>query len=86
MEIEILLDMGETNVEDHPIVEKRFQEWYAEGAEVRYDKYCFGSLTPVDPPVRYRVDLGHVDALASIRDLHARLHRFGVKVFVHFLH
>ncbi len=86
MEIEVLLDMNETEAKDHPAIEKRFRDWYAEGAEVRYDKFCFGVLTPVEPPVRYRVDLGQVDALTAIRDLHARLHRFGVKVFVHFMH
>ncbi len=86
MEIIILLDLAETDAADHPTIAKRFQDWYAEGAEVRYDKYCFGALTPLEPPVRYRVDLGQVDAMTSIRDLHARLHRFGVKVFVHFLH
>ena len=86
MEIEILLDMDEVNAEDQPNIEKRIREWYAEGAEVRYDKFCFGSMSPVDPPTRFRVDLGQVDALTAIRDLHARLHRFGVKVFVHFMH
>lgn len=86
MEIEILLDLDETDASDHPAIAKRFQEWYAEGAEVRYDKNCFGALSPIKPPNRYRVELGQVDALSAIRDLHARLHRFGVKVFVHFLH
>ena len=84
MEIEILLDLEEADVKDHPAIEKRFQEWYAEGAEVRYDKHCFGLLTPVEPLSRYRVELGQVDVLTVIRDLHARLHRMGVKVFVHF--
>ncbi|MDH3394278.1 MAG: hypothetical protein OEL66_09735 [Desulfobulbaceae bacterium] len=86
MEVEILLDLNEVDAKDHPAVAKRFQEWYAEGAEVRYDKSCFGNLSEVEPPTRYRVELGQVDTMTAIRDLHARLHRFGVKVFVHFLH
>ena len=86
MEIEILLNFDEVDAKDYPAIEKRFQEWYAEGAEVRYDKYCFGTLSPVEPPTRYLVELGQVDAMTAIKDLHARLHRFGVKVFVHFCH
>ena len=86
MEVEILLDLEETEAKDHPAIAKRFQEWYTEGAEVRYDKSCFGALNPVEEPTRYRVELGQVDAMSAIRDLHARLHRFGVKVFIHFLY
>lgn len=86
MEIEILLDLNEVDATDYATIEKRFQEWYAEGAEVRYDKNCFGTLTPIESPMRYRVELGQVDSMTAIRDLHARLHRFGVKVFVHFCH
>jgi len=86
MEIEVLFDLEETDTKDHPAIAKRFKEWYDEGAEVRYDKHCFGTLTPVAPPIRYRVELGQVDALTAIRDLHARLHRFGVKLFIHFLY
>lgn len=85
MEIEILLDMEEAGPENMPVIEKRFQQWYAEGAEVRYDKLCFGQITPLEPPHHYRVDLGQVDCITAIQDLHARLYRFGVKVFVHFL-
>ena len=86
MEIEILLDLTDVEDVDLPAIEKRFHQWYFEGAEVRYDKQCFGVLTPIEPPTRYRVEFNHVDTMVAIRDLHARLNRFGVKVFVHFFH
>ena len=86
MEIEILLDLNEAEAKDHPAIAKRFQAWYDEGAEVRYDKDCFGAMHPIDPPTRYRVELGNVEAMSVIRDLHARLHRFGVKLFIHFIY
>lgn len=86
MEIEILLDLAEASTEDIPEIEKRFNQWYAEGAEVRYDKQCFGAITVIKAPTRYRVEFDQVDAMEAIRDLHARLNRFGVKVFVHFYH
>jgi len=86
MEIEIRMDVSEVNKDDYPQIEKRFKAWYEEGAEVRYDKACYGSLTPLEQPFSFRVDLGRVDTIAAIRDLHGRLYRFGVKVFVHFLH
>ncbi len=86
MEIEILLDLEEAGSENIPAIEKRFQQWYAEGAEVRYDKPCFGQITALEASHHYRVDLGQVDCITAIKDLHARLYRFGAKVFVHFLH
>lgn len=86
MEIEILLDVEEALPENMPAIEQRIQQWYAEGAEVRYDKLCFGSLTPLKSPYNFRVDLRQVDCITAIQDLHVRLYRFGVKVFVHFLH
>jgi hypothetical protein len=84
MEVEIWLDLSEATPEDHALIHRRFREWYAEGAEVRYGKSSYGRLTELKDPNRFRVDLGQVDALTAIRDLHARLHRHGVKVFVHF--
>lgn len=84
MEVEIFLDLSEANPEDHEVIDRRFREWYAEGSEVRYGKSSYGQLTELKEPSRFRVDLGQVDALAAVRDLHARLHRYGVKVFVHF--
>ncbi|MDA8165550.1 MAG: hypothetical protein M0017_11030 [Desulfobacteraceae bacterium] len=84
MEVEIWLDLSEANPEDHEVIHKRFLSWYAEGAEVRYGKSPYGQLTDLGDPSRFRVDLGQADPLTAIRDLHARLHRHGVKVFVHF--
>ena len=86
MEIEVWLDKTEADPEEYQVITKRFQGWYADGAEVRYDKSCYGSLTELEEGSRYRVDLGQVEPLGAIRDLHARLHRFGVKVFIHFLY
>ena len=86
MEIEIRMDCSEADEKDFPQIEKRFQEWYAEGSEIRYDKPCFGNLTPLEQPHNFQVDLGQVDCIQAIRDLHARLYRFGAKIFVHFLH
>jgi hypothetical protein len=86
MEIEIWLDMGEADPQERESIRKRFYNWYDEGAEVRYDKPCFGNLMVIEDPYRFRVDLGQADALTAIRDLHARLHRCGTKVFVHFLY
>ena len=86
MELEIRMDLSEVDEKDIPEIEKRFLAWYEEGAEVRYDKPCFGSYSRLEQPFNYRVDLGPVDCIPAIRDLHGRLYRFGVKVFVHFLY
>lgn len=86
MEAEIWLDVAETPPENLPEVEKRFKEWYAAGAEARYDKPCFGFLTPLDQPHRYQMDFGTADLVKAIQALHGRLYRYGVKVFIHFMH
>jgi hypothetical protein len=86
MDIEIWLDTSDADPRERDTIRKRFRNWYDEGAEVRYGKPCFGNLTVIEEPHRFRVDLGTADALSAIRDLHARLHRCGAKVFVHFLY
>ena len=85
MEIEIYLDISQAKEEDYSIIEKRLRNWHAEGAEIRYDKSCFGELAAIEPPNRYRVDLGRVDPISAIRELHASLYRYGAKVFIHFM-
>jgi len=86
MEVEIYLDLTKTDPDKLELVEARVREWYAEGAAVRYDKRTFGRMTVLEGKHRYLVDLGGVDSVTAIRELHATLSRFGVKVFVHFLH
>lgn len=86
MDLEIWLDCAEVSPENAAIVDKKFQEWYAEGSEVRHNKISFGSLTALDQPHRFLVDLGYAEPIAAFRNLHARLHRLGVKVFIHFIH
>ncbi|MDG4475343.1 hypothetical protein [Thiovibrio frasassiensis] len=86
MEAEIWLDVEEADPKDLPEVEKRFKDWYAAGAEARYNKPCFAFLTVLDKPFRYQVDFGQADLALSIQGLHGKLFRFGVKVFVHFMH
>ncbi|OGQ97581.1 MAG: hypothetical protein A2521_10385 [Deltaproteobacteria bacterium RIFOXYD12_FULL_57_12] len=86
MEIEIQLETGnENSPEQDLVIDRRLREWHADGAEIRYDKVCLGGLTVLEEARRYRVDLRNFDPLTAIRELHARLYRFGVKVFVHFL-
>lgn len=86
MEVEIWLDTKEADEANLPQINKRFMEWYTEGAEVRPNKMCYGSLRMNDDePYRYTVDLGYADMITSFKNLHARLHRLGVKVFIHFL-
>ena len=85
MEIEIHLDVDQVAPEDIPIIEKRLSEWYAEGAEIRYDKKCFGQMTELDKPFSYRVNLGNIDPIEAIRDLHARVYRFGAKAYIYFV-
>ncbi len=86
MEVELWLEIDEATPADVEQIDRRLREWHAEGAEIRYGKSCFGSLTPLDKPYHFRVDLGQVDCITAIRELHARLYRFGAKVYVHFLH
>jgi hypothetical protein len=85
MEIEIYLDTNEASSEDYTEIKKRLHEWYAEGAEIRYDKACFGQMTELEKPFSYRVDLGNIDPIEAIRDLHARIYRFGAKTYIHFV-
>ena len=86
MEAEIWLDVAEADPKDLPEVEKRFKDWYAAGAEARYNKPCFTFLSVLDKPYRYQVDFGQADLTQAIQGLHGKLYRFGVKVFVHFMH
>jgi len=85
MEIEIHLDLGEAAPENYARIKQRVAEWYTEGAEIRYDKKCFGQMTEMDKPYSYRVDLGNVDAIEAIRDLHARIYRLGAKAYIYFV-
>ena len=85
MEIEIYLDVEEAKPEDHPLIRKRVSEWYAEGAEIRYDKNCFGQMLELEKPFSYRVNLANVDPIGAIRDLHARVYRFGAKAYIYFV-
>ena len=85
MDVEILLDTKEAAVENLEQIDKRFKEWYAEGAEIRPNKKSFGSLIKMEGERRYLVDLGYADVLHAFRDLHSRLHRLGCKVFIHFI-
>ncbi len=84
MDIEILLDCDEVAPADQALVMQKFSEWYADGAEVRCNKLPFSSLRPLDAPNRFLVDLGYADVITSLRNLHARIHRLGAKVFFHF--
>jgi len=86
MEAEIWLDVAEAAPGDLAEIEKRFQEWYKAGEEARYGKPCFGVLSVLEKPFRYQVDFGQADFSKAIQELHGRLYRFGVKIFVHFLH
>ena len=86
MEIEIWLDVDEVNPEDVEIIEKRFNEWYTNGAEARYGRPRYEYLTVLEKPFRYQVDLGQADFTQAFQALHGKLYRYGVKVFVHFLH
>ena len=86
MEAEIWLDVDEADPKDIPEIEKRFNEWYKTGSEARYGKACYEYLTVLDKPFRYQVDFGQADFTKAIQQLHGKLYRFGVKVFVHFMH
>ncbi len=87
MEIEIFLESGEDGLAREQVerIDARIRQWHAEGAELRYDKKCFGSLTAMETGKRYRVDLAQVDPVRAIRELHAHLYRHGLRVFAHFL-
>ncbi len=85
MEIEIHLDIEEASPEDYPTIQKRVSEWHKEGAEIRYDKNCFGQMVELEKPFSYRVDLANVDPIEAIRDLHARVYRFGAKAYIYFV-
>lgn len=85
MEIEIYLDVEESTPGDFPIIKQRVSEWYDEGAEIRYDKNCFGQMHELEKPFSYRVNLGDVDPIEAIRDLHARVYRFGAKAYIYFV-
>ena len=85
MEIEIHLDVEESTPEDFPKIKQRVSQWHAEGAEIRYDKNCFGRMIELEKPFSYRVSLGNVDPIEAIRDLHARVYRFGAKAYIYFV-
>lgn len=85
MEIEIHLDVEQAATEDYPKIRQRVADWYTEGAEIRYDKNCFGQMLELEKPFSYRVNLGNVDPIDAIRDLHARIYRFGAKAFIYFV-
>ena len=85
MEIEIHLDVEGAAPEDFPKIKHRVSQWHAEGAEIRYDKNCFGQMFELEKPFSYRVSLGNVDPIEAIRDLHARVYRFGAKAFIYFV-
>jgi hypothetical protein len=85
MEIEIYLDVEEASPEDHPKIKKRVSEWYVEGAEIRYDKNCFGQMIELEKPFSYRVDLGNIDPIKAISDLHAWVYRLGAKAHIYFV-
>ncbi len=86
MEAEIWLDVEEADPQSLAEIEKRFHDWYKSGAEARYNKPCFGFMAVLDKPFRYQVDFGQADMTKAIQELHGKLYRYGVKVFLHFLH
>ena len=57
MDVEILLDTTEAATENLEQIDRRFQEWYAEGAEIRPNKKSFGKLTRLEGERRYLMDL-----------------------------
>jgi len=85
MEIEIYLDVERAAPEDYPKIKQRVAEWYNEGAEIRYDKNCFGQIAELEKPFSYRVNLDNVDPIEAIRDLHARVYRFGARAHIYFV-
>jgi hypothetical protein len=85
MEIEIYLDVEEAAPEDYAKIRQKVSDWHAEGAEIRYDKNCFGQMHELEKPFSYRVNLGNVDPIEAIRDLHARVYRLGAKAYIYFV-
>jgi len=86
MDVEIFLDCEEVPPENLPKIEPRFKRWFEEGAEVRPNKLSFSSLTCLNRPNHFLIDLGYADPITSFRNLHARLRNLGVKVFCHFIY
>ena len=86
MDVEIFLDCGEAPPENMSQIEQSFKRWYEDGAEIRPNKMSFSSLTALEKPHRYLIDLGYADPVSSFRNLHARLRNLGVKVFLHFIY
>lgn len=86
MDVELFLDFGEASIENKQIALKKFDEWYADGSEVRHNKLSFGTLTQLDSPNRFLIDFGYAEPIVAIRNLHARIRNCGVKVFVHFIY
>ena len=86
MEAEILLDVEEVKPEDLPEVEKRFRQWYAAGSEARYGRPRFEYLQALEKHFRFQVNFGQADPTLALQQLHGKLFRYGVKVFVHFMH
>ena len=84
MDIEIFLDCAEVEPEKQHLVMQKFTEWYAEGAEIRCNKFPFSSMRPLPDPNRFLINLGYADVISSLRNLHARIHRLGAKAFFHF--
>ncbi len=84
MDVEIFLDCAEVPPQYQHLALQKFHEWYADGAEVRFNKLPFSSLALLPEPNRFLVDLGYADLITALRNLHARVHRLGVKVFFHF--
>jgi len=84
MDIEIFLDCTEVDPQNQASAIQKFHEWYAEGSEIKCNKLPFRSMTPLPLPNRYLLDLGYADVITSLRTLHARIRRLGVKVFFHF--
>ena len=84
MDIEIFLDCTEVEPQNQALALQKFQDWYTEGAEVKCNKLPFRSLTTMATPQHYLLDLGYADVITSLRALHARINRLGVKVFFHF--
>ena len=83
--MEILLDTTEADPNQQEMIQRKFLEWYQDGSEIRHNKISFGSMSQLKGENRYLVDIGYVDLITAFKNLHARLHRLGVKVFIHFL-
>lgn len=85
MEIEIYLDVEQAAQNDYALIRQKIADWYREGAEIRYDKSCFGQMVELEKPFSYRVNLGNIDPIKAIRDLHARIYRYGAKAYIYFV-